>query len=260
MTEAEWLEYVHPNRMLEYLKRRRKDRKLRLLAAALCRRIGNLMTPERCGRLLSEAQRFGVFYGEFRPGSPDCLLRAIEDGEQCADELISVEALAPACELTDRLASVGGYYFDCYDPSWGATDHDLISTCEAAMAVHGATKVHIDLEFVATYASRAIYRFGGGAESNQGDPSEELVQCHLIRDLFPFTLRNLPKLKKRWRTDTTTAIARQMYDSRDFGPMPILADALQDAGCDNGDILAHCRSDGPHVRGCWAVDLVLGNE
>jgi hypothetical protein len=48
-----------------------------------------------------------------------------------------------------------------------------------------------------------------------------------------------------------------MYESRDFGPMPILADALQDAGCENEDILAHCREPGPHVRGCWAIDLVL---
>jgi hypothetical protein len=50
-----------------------------------------------------------------------------------------------------------------------------------------------------------------------------------------------------------------MYDTRDFGVMPILADALQDAGCDNDDILAHCReANANHVRGCWVVDLVLG--
>jgi hypothetical protein len=49
-----------------------------------------------------------------------------------------------------------------------------------------------------------------------------------------------------------------MYKSRDFTPMPILADALQDAGCDNAEILAHCRGDSPHIRGCWVVDLVLG--
>jgi hypothetical protein len=61
-----------------------------------------------------------------------------------------------------------------------------------------------------------------------------------------------------WRTSTAVAIARQMYESRDFSPMPILADALQDAGCDNEDILNHSRGDGPHVRGCWVVDLVLG--
>ena len=62
-----------------------------------------------------------------------------------------------------------------------------------------------------------------------------------------------------WRTDTALALARQMYESRDFSAMPILADALQDAGCDNDDILNHCRdANGPHVRGCWVVDLVLG--
>ena len=63
-----------------------------------------------------------------------------------------------------------------------------------------------------------------------------------------------------WCTDTALSLARQMYDSRDFIAMPILADALQDAGCDNEDVLAHCRGPGPHVRGCWVVDLVLGKE
>ena len=61
-----------------------------------------------------------------------------------------------------------------------------------------------------------------------------------------------------WRTEAAVGIAAKMYDSRDFGNMPILADALQDAGCEHADILSHCRGDGPHVRGCWVVDLVLG--
>ncbi|OWK36188.1 hypothetical protein FRUB_08751 [Fimbriiglobus ruber] len=51
-----------------------------------------------------------------------------------------------------------------------------------------------------------------------------------------------------------------MYESRDFSVTPILADALQDAGCDNEDILNHLRGDGPHVRGCWALDLLLGKK
>ena len=64
-----------------------------------------------------------------------------------------------------------------------------------------------------------------------------------------------------WRTDTAVLLARQMYDSRDFSAMPILADALQDAGCDNEDVLNHCRDTGAkHVRGCWVVDLVLGKS
>lgn len=61
-----------------------------------------------------------------------------------------------------------------------------------------------------------------------------------------------------WRSDTAVSLAAHMYDSRDFSAMPILADALQDAGCDNGGVLDHCRGEGPHVRGCWVVDLVLG--
>ncbi|VTR94036.1 Uncharacterized protein OS=Sorangium cellulosum (strain So ce56) GN=sce5710 PE=4 SV=1 [Gemmata massiliana] len=63
-----------------------------------------------------------------------------------------------------------------------------------------------------------------------------------------------------WRSSTAVALASQMYESRDFGAMPILADALQDAGCDSADVLGHCRSPGPHVRGCWVVDLVLAKE
>jgi hypothetical protein len=61
-----------------------------------------------------------------------------------------------------------------------------------------------------------------------------------------------------WRTSTAVALARQMYDGRDFSPMPILADALQDAGCQDEVVLIHCRGEGPHVRGCWVVDLLLG--
>jgi hypothetical protein len=70
-----------------------------------------------------------------------------------------------------------------------------------------------------------------------------------------------PAFAPEWRTDTAVALARTMYDSREFGAMPILADALQDAGCDNPDVLNRCREAGAtHVRGCWVVDLVLGKE
>jgi len=61
-----------------------------------------------------------------------------------------------------------------------------------------------------------------------------------------------------WRTWTAVKLAQMMYDSRDFSLMPILADALQDVGCDDEDVLSHCRGKNTHVRGCWVVDLVLG--
>jgi hypothetical protein len=55
-------------------------------------------------------------------------------------------------------------------------------------------------------------------------------------------------------------LARSIYDEHRFVEMPILADALEEAGCTDPDILSHCRGPGPHVRGCWPVDLILGKE
>ena len=82
----------------------------------------------------------------------------------------------------------------------------------------------------------------------------------LIRDIFGNPFRP-GTFSPEWRTDTALSLARGMYESRDFSAMPILADALQDAGCDNDDILNHCRdAKQVHVRGCWVVDLVLGKE
>jgi hypothetical protein len=92
--------------------------------------------------------------------------------------------------------------------------------------------------------------------------SEELrTCCWLLRDVFGERGAGLtsPWWQDDWRTDTAVSLASTMYESRDFSAMPILADALQDAGCDNDDILDHCRdANQAHVRGCWVVDLVLG--
>jgi hypothetical protein len=82
----------------------------------------------------------------------------------------------------------------------------------------------------------------------------------LLRDVYgnPFRPVHFPP---EWRTDTAVILARQMYESREFGPMPILADALQDAGCDHEELLAHCRDMCQrHDRGCWVLDLVLDRK
>ena len=63
---------------------------------------------------------------------------------------------------------------------------------------------------------------------------------------------------RAWRTETAQLLARQMYESRDFSVMPILANALQDAGCTHDDVLNHCRDQQvPHVRGCWVIDFLI---
>jgi hypothetical protein len=88
---------------------------------------------------------------------------------------------------------------------------------------------------------------------------ERRALAELVREVFGNPFRPLT-FTPQWRTDTVVGLARQIYESRDFSAMPILADALQDTGCDNEEILDHCRGSGPHVRGCWVVDLVLGKE
>ncbi|OWK40939.1 hypothetical protein FRUB_04831 [Fimbriiglobus ruber] len=94
---------------------------------------------------------------------------------------------------------------------------------------------------------------------DHGPIRSEPLYCQLMRCVFGNPFRPVT-FSPSWLSSTTAALARQMYDSRDFSTMPILADALQDAGCDNADVLSHCRGGGPHVRGCWVVDRVLGKE
>lgn len=98
------------------------------------------------------------------------------------------------------------------------------------------------------------------SEVCRGLPSSTIVlaeSCSFVRDIFGNPFRPV-SIDLAWLTSTVVALARGINDERAFDRMPILADALEDAGCDNGDVLAHCRADGPHVRGCWAVDLSLG--
>jgi len=92
-----------------------------------------------------------------------------------------------------------------------------------------------------------------------GGKGEKSVQAALLRDIFGNPFRTVA-FDPTTRTEAVVGLARGMYESRDFAPMPVLADALEDAGCADADILAHCRGDGPHVRGCWVVDLVLGKS
>lgn len=80
-----------------------------------------------------------------------------------------------------------------------------------------------------------------------------------IYDLYGNPFRHI-NTRREWFTSDVVALAKRIYSDREFDRLPILADALQDAGCDNEDILNHCRGDGSHVRGCWVVDLILGKQ
>ncbi len=105
------------------------------------------------------------------------------------------------------------------------------------------------------------------------NPEHSRKVDHLIRDIIGNPFRPVA-VDPAWLTSTAVGVAQAIYDDRAFDRLPILADALQDAGCENADILDHCRGsqefgpvsgashgpNGPHVRGCWVVDLVLGKN
>jgi hypothetical protein len=97
-------------------------------------------------------------------------------------------------------------------------------------------------------------------EFDAGYAEEERKQLPIARDIFGNPFRPVT-FDPAWLTGTAVALAKTMYDARDFAAMPILADALEEAGCDVPDVLSHCRDPkGVHVRGCWVVDLVLGKS
>jgi len=116
-------------------------------------------------------------------------------------------------------------------------------------------------------SSAATYVTFSGASASAGTCDEDEpqfkaefeAQAALVREIFGNPFRPVT-FEAEWRTSTVLALARQMYESSDFSVAPILADALEDSGCDNADILNHCRGPGPHVRGCWVCDLVLSKE
>jgi len=97
--------------------------------------------------------------------------------------------------------------------------------------------------------------------SNRQFEQESVYQCDLLRCVFGNLFPPSPSVSPAvlaWNDATVCRIAEGIYEKRAFDRLPILADALLDAGCDDDELLSHCRSEGPHIRGCWAVDLILG--
>ncbi|OWK46724.1 hypothetical protein FRUB_00423 [Fimbriiglobus ruber] len=116
------------------------------------------------------------------------------------------------------------------------------------------TRVRDTLSEIARMTRQAVAK-----KSTAKWEAEAAEQAVLLRDIFSHFNRPMLVLPA-WRTSTVLVLAQQMYDSRDFSAMPILADALQDAGCADEAILTHCRGTGPHVRGCWVVDACLSKS
>jgi hypothetical protein len=236
MTEAEWLGSNDPQPMLELLQGKVSDRKLRLFACACCRCIWHLLTDQR----IREAVEISERYAE----------KAATD-----EELIAI-----ASQMLEESWGLGGggdrssaaYY--AINPRWDN------AYCEDGLMATSPYSWWAAL----SCANEASGNVGGRPSPQSLDEvvAEQKNQCNLLRCIFsnPFRHILLDLSLLRWRDATIPRLAQQMYDARDFASMPILADALEEAGCTNGDILEHCRGPGPHVRGCWVVDLILGKE
>jgi hypothetical protein len=285
MTEAEWLACTRPDKMLEFLHGPGHDRKLRLFAVAACRRVWHVFVDVRSRAAVEVGERYadGEAAAAELEAASDAAWDVKGEGLRVEDELRDrdappserkplevrlwgTEAAAwPAAADIDRAARgsslvvqgiasrevEAGYYRQICEETGvaGEFDEDEDIMCpdpEVSRAAFDRLRERAERE-------RTELR----ERAQAAEVREQHVQCDLLRDIFGNPFRPVT-LSPSWLTIAVVAIARQMYDSRDFSPMPILADALQDAGCKNADILAHCRGDGPHARGCWVVDLLLG--
>jgi hypothetical protein len=171
----------------------------------------------------------------------DVMRDAVAAAERCADGVPWETELKQFCDALYRLPVERGR-------AAGVNGFDLWTADERA-AYFTVLK--------ATAAGCGLAKLTSGIAWPQAVALTGPHQPALIRDIFGNVFRPA-ELAPNWRSPGAVELAKRMYDARDFSAMPLLADALQGAGCDNGDILAHCRGDGPHVRGCWVIDLVFG--
>jgi hypothetical protein len=207
MTEQEWSESTDPWKMLDFLKGRASDRKLRLFAVACCRGVWPLLKPKGLRRVVAVAERYA-------------------EGKASGSELRS------AC--------------------WALSER----TEPAAKAVRWAAAE--DAGEAARLAREWVGLLVASTRGDEGGPR----QADCLRDLIgnPFRSVTLAPSWLAWHDGLPVSMAQKMYESPDFSDMPVLADALEEAGCRDADILGHCRSGGEHFRGCWAIDLCLGKS
>jgi hypothetical protein len=288
MTEADWLACIDPDEMLNFLRGTRtvrpepffgswvpvekhRDeriglRRLRLFACACCRRIEYLFTPERVAHAIEVMDVSADGYRLRIPlFGPDCCLHAVEMSEGFADgqgDPAMLESLREAAHAVNVLAnstppSLRGSEAICWE---------LQATGNAADAVENACEIdYYWLMRVAGKAAHALVcdRSQTGKIDLQQHTEERIAQCVLLRDIVGDPFRPCSGLASsilRWNDCTIPRIANGIYTDRAFERMPILHDALLDAGCADEALLTHCRNPEGHVRGCWALDLILGKE
>ncbi len=241
MLEHEWLECTDPQRMLDFLQDKTSLRRLRLLACACLRGVWNLL-DEDCRSFVELVER--------NPDSTQELAHWIESAMRHrlqgkrASHVLEFET-PPLWHIATALIS--GQPRDIKNLITSAADlrHAEVNDTSAARRAAVGNELQ---------AVRAAW-----AKAEAAKKSELIRQCALVREIFGHAFKPVAFHTSCLSFDAVN-LAQKIYDDRAFDRMPILADALMDAGCDNGEIIAHCRGNGPHARGCWVVDLLLGKE
>ena len=234
MTEAEWLTSEDPGAMLKDWPWAVSERKARLFACACCRRIWSLLPAPESRRAVEVSEKLAD--GRARDGSR---AKAHDAATQVARR-VRAYAEASAEAVSGRL--LRSYRKTAAVMEWASRTAYYAHEAAYTGAYHAAGT-----------ADRAAFDSG-----NRTKDAERAAQAALVRDIFSNPYRPVV-LDSSWLTTDVLLLARSIYEEKAFDRMPILADALQDAGCTNDAVPNHCRdAKQVHVRGCWVVDLLLG--
>ena len=231
MTESEWVACTVPWQMMAFLRDMASDRKLRLYACACCRHIWHLVEDLPNQQAVEVAERYadGNATDEEKALANDNVVSADDDGEE-----------------PDPDDNQAWAVYEAQTAVWQCLSLTTLETCKrvptsAASAVADAAGKH----------SSELWRSALGKEVAE--------QAKMLHDIFGNPFVHI-SFDSTWLTPKVVTLAQQIYDGRAFERLPILADSLEVAGCENADILEHCRGPSPHVRGCWVVDAVLGKK
>jgi hypothetical protein len=259
MTEEEWATCTDPVKMLEFIVKRgtATERKARLFVAACCRRIWHLATDDRARAAVEVGERFAD---------------GVASEQVCeAAARVAIEARKEASSRVGDLASASGW-----GPNARAAEalRLALNTCDCAATGPyrpGPASKLAFLPYIAPMASLAVsYANGGAGVEEVGDQAEQAGQVVLLRDIFGNPFRPFPAIDPvwlNWQGGIVKNLAEAAYENRslpdgtlDRDRLAVLADALEEAGCTDADLLDHLREPGPHVRGCWVLDLILGMQ
>ena len=257
MTEHEWLTCDDPKRMLDALRDHIghiSDRKLRLFACACCRQVWHLLMDDvECPYCKDARFDTGDYGGPLLSGSR--LQRHIASRCACGG--------TRRLNRSRRVVEVAEQFAD-----GEASCEDLATARAAAWAAARDARAAVWAVWAAGDADWAVWAAGDPVWA-AGDAVKG-AQAHLLRDIIGNPWRPVVTPKAEyvcpWLTPTVLSLARAVYNDRlpdgilDPVRLAIVADALEEAGCTTEELLTHMRSPGPHVRDCWALDLVLGKD